>query len=71
LWNPYLAFLVRTPHEQMFRRLVMAPVVSRRAPTEQRVPRRRTAELQLRLRALGERMGIPALEVAAAGRGRS
>jgi hypothetical protein len=71
LWNPYLAFLAGTPHEQAFHRLVMAPAVSRRTQVEQRVPRRRTAELQLRLRALGERMGIPALEPAAVGRGRS
>jgi hypothetical protein len=71
LWNPYLAFLAGTPHEQAFQRLVMAPAVSRRTQLEQRVPRQRTAELQLRLRALGERMGLPALEPAAVGRGRS
>ena len=28
LWSPYLAFLAGTPHEQAFRRVVMAPVVS-------------------------------------------
>ena len=72
LWGPYFAFLAGTPHEQPFRRVVMAPVVRRRmASGEHRVPRRRTAELQLRLRALGERIGVPALETAGAGRGRS
>jgi hypothetical protein len=72
LWGPYLAFLAGTPHEQSFRRVVMAPVVRRRmAGSEHRVPRRRTADLQLRLRALGERIGVAALEPAAPGRGRS
>ncbi len=72
LWSPYLEFLAHTPYAPSFRRMVTAPAVSRRtASMEQRVPRRRTAELQLRLRALGERMGVPALEAAAAARGRS
>lgn len=72
LWGAYLAFLARTPHEQAFREVVMAPAPSRRmASGEPRIPRRRTAELQLRLRALGERIGGPGLETAAAGRGRS
>ena len=72
LWGPYLAFLAGTPHERSLRRAVMAPVGRRRmAGGEHRVPRRRTAELQLRLRALGERLGVPALETVAAGRRRS
>ena len=71
LWGPYLVFLAGTPHEQSFRRIVMAPVVRRRMAGEHRVPRRRTADLQLRLRALGERIGVAALEPTATGRGRS
>ena len=72
LWGPYLAFLAGTPHEQLFRRAVMDQVPAWRTATgERRVPRRRTAELQMRLRALGERMGVPALETLAVNRGRS
>lgn len=71
LWSPYLAFLAHTPYEQAFRRIAMAPALTRRAARlEPYATRRRAAELQLRLRALGERMGTPEVEAAATGRGR-
>lgn len=75
LWGPYLAFLAGTRHEEPFRRLVMERSNTRRQPggggERRRAPGRRAAELQLRLRALGERMGVPAPAAATLARGRS
>ena len=72
LWGPYLAFLEGTRHEEPFRRLVLEHATTRRTASGERPPPgRRTAELQLRLRALGERMPMPALDAAAVPRGRS
>ncbi|MBX9588931.1 MAG: PcfJ domain-containing protein [Hyphomonadaceae bacterium] len=70
LWGPYLAFLAGTPHEQLFRHVVVIPVAARRTRGGRRGPERRTAELPLRMRALGERVGASVVETAVAGRDR-
>jgi hypothetical protein len=63
LWEPYLALLAGTPYEEPFRQVVMTRAPLRGAAgAERRGLTRRSAELQLRLRALGERIGPARLE---------